>query len=719
MRILGLLGLLSYTLLAAETPPGLEPVSASAQAFDLPTGKWTKVAEVPPDPFGRELASGRGAYLCCDPESGQIFRYGGYTPGETNDLWSFQLPSRAWTSVLKMDYTWPPPASRPGAGPWWQLTYDPKRKVIWFGGGKGKVGGTHPHLMSDLWQYDPARKTFTAMQTKKYPAGSVYLAYDAKHDLLVRAPGEDGEWAVIHNRDATWVYDPNKNEWSGRPTKGSPKFTAGGPFVYDAATGKCVYLLALRDGKSETWTYDAGENKWEKLECDPSPPGRTYAGAVYLPELKRVAIFGGLGHPPNPDAYGYGYRGGGTQLADTWLFDGTAKKWTRLDAGEPVVPRLPGQTSARMEPLPGLAWDARNQALIVAAPTVGVWALRLKLEGGSEPQPLKLAALPVFEKPQTSDRVIPQSPPNQRLLDLEPMTWLKLGGGGGLAGGEVPRIYDEASGYILKYGGCNNGGTTFASGYGNDLSAYDPAAERWIALRYVDPASPPRPANGCTRYYAFDPVRNCVWFAGGTAGNHLSSSLPAAGVQGTWRYDSLKDRFELIPTQGKVSFGAGVVTCYDRANNRFIGVPKAYSDHVSAFNPDKNDWTTLLKEVRAPAYTYPAYVDSLKVMLVLDKGKLLALDCAKPAWSELATKGEAPPAGNRPCLAYDPEHDLVLAAFDEQAWSLDVKTLTWTALQLKGEKVKVTESLVYDRRHKVFIGGDTSGRPLFALRLKK
>ncbi|MCW8130296.1 MAG: hypothetical protein KIS92_08110 [Planctomycetota bacterium] len=720
LRLLACLTFAAALRAGEAPPPGPAPVAAPKDALELAAGGWTKIAEVPPDPFGRELEPGRGAFLCVDPESGRFFRYGGYTPGETNDLWSFDLAARAWTNDLKADYAWPPPENRPGAGPWWQMTCDPKRKVIWFGGGKGKVGSTHRALVADLWKFDPAKKTFTAMKTQMYPAGSVHLAYDTKNDLLVRAPGEDSEWAVIHNRDATWCYDPNKNEWLSRKTPGCPKYALGAPWVYDEGAGKCVYLFPKNDGTSETWTYDAAAGVWEKLACDPSPPGRVCAGAAYLPDQKRIVIHGGIGHPVKPNEYGYMHRGGGNQLHDTWMLDTAAKKWTCLNVGEPAVPVLPGQRGSRMEPMQGMAYDARTQTILLAAPTVGVWALRLKPEQGSAPAPLKLAALPPFEAPQVPERVIPQAPPNKRLLDLEPMTWLKLGGGAGLVGGEVPHIYDETSGYVLKYGGCNNGGTTFASGYGNDLSAYDPATERWIALRCVDPAGPARPGNGCTRFYAYDPVRKCDWFAGGTAGNPLAASLPAEGAKGTWRYDPLKDRFELAPSEKTVNTGAGVVTFYDRANNCFVGVPKSYGTGVAVFEPETSDWKLALKELRAKAYTYPAYVESLKLMLVFDEGKLLSLDMQKLAWNEVATKGDAPAtdANARPCLAYDPDHDLVLLALGSRFWSLDVKSLTWTALDPKGEKANVNECLVYDRRHKVFIAGESTRSNRWALRVK-
>ena len=589
-------------------------------------------------------------------------------------------------------------------------------------------------LFNDIWQYDPARKAFAAMKAKGFPAysGGCRIVYDSKNDLVVRAPAYDGEWAAQHNRDATWVYDPNKNAWEGRRTPGSPKSAHCAALVFDAAAGRTVYLAHGKDHLADTWTFDAAANVWAKLETKERPPARVVAGAAYDHDNRLVVICGGVGHPGG-SGYGYLHRGGGVQLADTWTLDTAKAEWKKLDVGAPVVPGLPGERGPRFEHFSALDYDAKNKALVFAAPTVGVWALCIRPEGAAAPPDLKLAALPAPAKLEPpKDPVFKLLPPNQRLLDLEENKWVQLEGGPSIGGGEVPMAYDEATGFCLKYGGCNNGGAgSFSSGYGNDLSAYDPATERWIALRWVDPCGPPRPANGCTRFYAYDPVRKVTWFAGGTSGNHLASSLPpGAAATGTWCYDGLRDRFDLMPTAGKQP-RPGTVCCYDRANNLFVTDPKeAWAQpNVFHFDPAGKAWS-MGAVIKGYPYTFGCYVDSLKCLMAVkaeDKTppRTMAYDAAARAWKDLAPAGDGPYGGQegassgmgRPTLACDPDNDVVLCVLSAKTYIYDVKGNAWKAVETNTPRV--CEELVFDRRHKVFLGSATMGCHMWAYRYRK
>ncbi len=702
----GLLSAAAILLCAAAVARGGET---------LPENRWTKLADCPPDPLGRELQPGRGAFWCFDPASAKFLRYGGYTPTDCNALWTFDLAARKWENPLKADCSWPPKEDRPGAGAWWSMAYDSKRKVIWMHGGFGAAARYRKELYQDIWQYDPAAGTFKAMKSQKWPAGGGRIVYDGKNDLVLRQPADDSSWAVIHNRERTWVYDPNKNAWEGRQTKGSPKAFSCTVWSFDESAGVAVFLAgAGKKQPADTWTYDAAANAWTKLELKESPEARTYAGSCYDPHNKVTIVYGGIGHPGG-DKYGFGHRGGGVALSDTWALDLAGKKWLKLDVGAPEIPKLNGEGANPRFPLrQAMDYDTKHKAVVVSAPTFGVWALRYRA-GKAEPLPkieVAAAAAPFDKVEEPKEPVYKQAEPNKKLLGLEPGKWVKLGGGGALGGGEVPMIYDEATGFCLKYGGCNNGGTTFASGYGNDLSAYDPATERWMALRWVDPAGAPRPVNGCTRYYAYDPVRKVDWFVGGTAGNGLASSLPAdwPGGSGTWCYDGLKDRFFMVPHSGAAKVGAGVVCCYDRANNLFVVDAKAYAGNAFAFDPAAKAWKAGAP-CRAEAYTYGDFCDSLKRLLVIEPGKdgnkLLAYDAAAGKWEEVETKGPTPSGKGRPTAAYDRDNDVFLCVLDGRTWALTLKDKTWK--DLGADTKAVEECLVYDTRHKVFLGCGRGG----------
>jgi hypothetical protein len=623
---------------------------------------------------------------------------------------------------MAIDYAWPP-TNRPGAGAWWSMAWDAKRKRVWLSGGSGLVARKHPELMHDLWHYDPARNTFEAAGSKGFPgfSGGSRIVYDSRNDLVLRAPAYGGEWASRHNQDRTWVYDPEKNAWEGRATPGTPRNALAAVWVFDPHAGKAVYLAQAKDQPSETWTYDAASNTWERIETRECPPARVAAGAAYDPDHRQVVICGGVGG--NDGGNGFLYRGGGVQLTDTWALDLAAREWKKLDVGMPVVPALPGQPSrGRFELFCALDYDTRNKAFVLSAPTMGVWALRRR-EADATPLPeLKLAALPSLPASQPpAGPVFLRAAPNPKLLNLPPLVWTRLDGGPSIGGGEVPMTYDEATGFCLKYGGCNNGGAgTFSSGYGNDLSAYDPATERWLALRWVDPCGPPRPANGCTRVYAYDPVRKVTWFAGGTSGNYLASSLPPGITGGTWRYDGLNDRFELIPSTGKQP-SPGVICGFDRANNLFLAAPaQTWSvPHVCLFNPVTGEWTAGGATPSYP-YTFGCYVDSLKSLMAVKTDKdtgavrTMAYDAAVQTWKDLAPKGDCPYEAGRQTLAYDPGHDVVLCVLSGKTYLYRVQENTWKKLDI--ETPKVNEQMVFDRRHHAFLATGAMGSHMWALR---
>ncbi|MHC4915461.1 MAG: Kelch repeat-containing protein [Planctomycetota bacterium] len=718
-------GLLAAAIWSA---PGLAGQAVPPRATALPDNRWTKVAEVPTDPLGRELDPGRGAFWSFEPGSGRFLRYGGYTPTDGNALSSFDLAARKWENLLTVDYSWPPPADRPGAGAWWSMAWDGRRKIIWMCGGSGVAARKHPELFNDIWQYDPARKSFRAMKAKGFPAfsGGCRIVYDSKNDLVIRAPAYDGEWSAMCNRDRTWVYSPAKNAWEGRQTPKSPKSALAAVLVFDASAGKAVYLARGKNHVADTWTYDAGGNAWARVETAERPAARVVAGAAYDPENKQVLVCGGVGHAGK--GYGYLFRGGGVQLTDTWALDLTKSKWKKLEVGAPVVPALPAQRGRRFEHFCAMDYDAKNRTVVLSAPTVGVWALRYRPKGAAALPALKLAALPAPPKPAVTKKpVFKMAPANKKLLGLAPGSWVKLDGGPAIGGGEVPMIYDEATGYCLKYGGCNSGGTTFASGYSNDLSAYDPATERWIALRSCDPCGPPRPANGCTRSYAHDPVRKVNWFAGGTSGNQLSHSLPRryrGGLEsGTWCYDGLRDRFGLVPSRGKVPHNWDrVVSCYDRGRNLFV----YNAAHV--FDPAAKAWAPGGEGIPVMVWTYACYAKSLKGMFVVrpekNNGKwtyhAVVYDAGTKSWRKLAAGGGLPELTKkfRPMTAYDPGNDAVLCVLKKQTYVYDLKGGTGGWRALPAAEVDVDEMLVFDTRHKVFLATGAMGKHVWAFRYK-
>jgi hypothetical protein len=715
------------TLALAWTP---EP---NPDAFSVPANQWTKIAEAPGDLYDRELEPGQGAYLCYFPDSGLFYRYGGYTPTENNDLYSFSLAARKWVLEKAPDYSWPPPSDRPGAGPWWSMAYDGKRNVIWMMCGSGTASKTHLYLYDDIWKFDPAAGTFTRMNSTNFYHGSrVRIAYDSINDRILRAPAYDGEWSYRDNRDKTWCYDPNTNTWEGRSTPGSPKNALAAVWVYAKAYGKCVYMSrdtlvdSLNCELAVTWTYDYAANTWTRLNSTLNPPMRVGAAACWDPVNNLVIVHGGTGGEKG--TYGYAYRGGGVVLEDTWTLDLSTGQWTPLlsagkpfvpilkkPGGTPLLPQKPG-TRGRLVFTQAADYDVARQALVVSSPYYGVWALRYQPTGT-----LDLPALPALPGVWSFvEPVFPQQPPNQRLLDLAENVWLQLNGGSGIGGGEVPLKYDETTGWVFKFGGCNNHGTTFASGYGNDLVAYDPAAEHWITVRPADPCGPARPANGCTRFYAHDPNHGCSWFAGGTSGNHLAAAIPFdwPGGSGTWRYDCGKDKFELVPSTGVFHGALGVICGYDRVNDLFITPSQQNWGTVAAsvFNTNTHTWSDATTELHAQSYTYADFADSIGKILVMEGATMWGLDPVAGQWNTVSTAPASPTA--RPAVAYDCYNNVCLVhGINSRTYIYNVRTGAWTDMAPDSGTPNLGEHLAFDRRHGVFLGGDMNG-PMYAYKYK-
>ncbi|MBL8026712.1 MAG: hypothetical protein JNL74_09895 [Fibrobacteres bacterium] len=706
-----------------------------AGSFNLPENQWVKIAENPSDPLGRELEPGYGSYFCFLPDSGKFIRYGGYTPTEGNELYTFSVSKREWKNSIAVDYNWPPPSNRPGAGPWWSMAFDAKRKCVWMFGGTGVAGQTHPALYADIWKYEVASGLFTKMNSLNYKLGSeIRIAYDPINDVVVRAPAYAGDWSNIHNRNATWVYKPDSNKWTGRTTNNSPGNNLAAGWLYCPSISKFVYIgfnPADTPQTVLTCTYDAAANKWDTIRTTGKPPARICPAVAYDPNTGLITMYGGIGH--RASGYSYLYRGGGVQLEDTWVYDPIAQTWTDITSivGKPKIadlkksdgtPLLPMSLSVngRFALTQGADYDSKNNVFVMSTPTCGVWALRYKSAGSVTLPTLNLPALAALPSVANPARIFPDFPLNSRLVNMQTNKWIKLGGGRPIGGDEIPFKYDANTGFFLKYGGCGNGGTTFASGYGNDLSAYDPFNERWIALRYVDPCGAPRPANGCTRFYAADTANDCVWFTGGTAGNHLAASIPQnwTGTYGTWRYLSLKDKYEMVVHTGTQPIaGSGVCSGFDPVNNLFVGMPCCYSPIISKLNTQTLAWTPGQNKVypAGSTYTYADYVDSLGMLVVVDQNLLRGYNAASNVWTVIDSLPEA--TTGRPSIAYDCDRNVCLmTGVTGKTYIYKVKTGEWENVPLDTAMPNLGEHVAYDKRHKAFIGGAKGGTAMWAFR---
>lgn len=133
------------------------------------------------------------------------------------------------------------------------------------------------------------------------------------------------------------------------------------------------------------------------------------------------------------------------------------------------------------------------------------------------------------------------------LKDLADNTWVDLG----LpwrGGHEIPAVFDAANRLFFKYGGCGDhsprinieGSKRPDETYGNSCWVVNLAAGKWEMRRPRDVGFPgDRPANGCSRNYAYDPKRKLVWMYGG-----ISNGGGGGDQWDLWTYDGARDAFE-------------------------------------------------------------------------------------------------------------------------------------------------------------------------------
>lgn len=118
-------------------------------------------------------------------------------------------------------------------------------------------------------------------------------------------------------------------------------------------------------------------------------------------------------------------------------------------------------------------------------------------------------------------------------------------------GHEVPAVFDAANSLFFKYGGCGDnsprinieGSKRPNETYGNSCWVVNVASGKWEMRRPRDVSFPTdRPANGCSRGYAYDSKRKLIWLYGG-----ISNGGGGGDQWDFWTYDGKTDAFKHWP----------------------------------------------------------------------------------------------------------------------------------------------------------------------------
>lgn len=262
------------------------------------------------------------------------------------------------------------------------MTFHDSAGVVLVFGGFSRHGWTQD--LRDTWAYEPSAERWqyvgeVAAIAEDGSSGITSVVYAARANLAV----------AFDNAGRTWTYRYETDTWRTVSPEPSPAPRCGQAMAYDAESDRVV-LFGGFGCKSpqdsvfgDTWAYDVVAEQWTEMQPATSPPARMYAASAYDAGADRVVVWGGRllepltddtvwaydansdswtahagpGGPQRPIAYAtMSYRpmtrdfllfGGalldapfeGSVVGDTWTYQLSKDKWTRLNPRHSPAPR--------------------------------------------------------------------------------------------------------------------------------------------------------------------------------------------------------------------------------------------------------------------------------------------------------------------------------------------------------------------------------------------
>lgn len=266
---------------------------------------WTQVMTAHHPPAAADQGS------AWDGVSGRVLRFGG-DAGYDDQTWVYD--GIDWTRLT------PPasPYSRANAA----MAWDPiGRRVLLFGGEEF----THLQQYCDTWAWNGVTWTPLTPWWTERPGqrGRAAMFFDTVRSEVLLFGGVDEYDGWIHTD--TWRWDDGVASWQVVVPAQSPRRSAGGAMVYDAARAESVLIEGSESGMfglnpDATWIWDG--RAWTRhWPVRGSAPGIRIGHAMaYDSARQRVVLFGG--------------EDSESMLPGTWEWDGT--RW--LQRTPPIEP---------------------------------------------------------------------------------------------------------------------------------------------------------------------------------------------------------------------------------------------------------------------------------------------------------------------------------------------------------------------------------------------
>ena len=288
--------------------------ASAASAQELGSWMWQRIVPVEgPAPLPR--SAGTAVF---DPVGRRLVIFGGESDqGLLNDVWAFDLLTRAWSELATIGER---PEPRLGAN----AIYDPNghQMVIW-------AGQQGSRFFDDTWGLDLQRLEWRNLSPPPGDRPQARYGAAAVFDPLERAMVQFAGFTDLSQRfNDTQVFDLDSLAWE----EVGPRRDSARPVM------RCLLTAALDPGArtmiihggqrtgplDDTWAFDLGTREWMNLTPEVRPSGRMLPSS-FVDRERRFLVFGGA-----TDA---------GRVNETWAFDLALREWTRLQIPDPPPPR--------------------------------------------------------------------------------------------------------------------------------------------------------------------------------------------------------------------------------------------------------------------------------------------------------------------------------------------------------------------------------------------
>jgi len=251
----------------------------------------------------------------------------------------------------------------------------------------------------------------------------------------------------------------------------------------------------------DLWSYDYSTDTWTEIEDGPGPQGRFNFMMIYIPVHHQLFLFGGYS--------------ANDRLSDTWIYDITDNRWTRLSLDENPSPRSDA----------AIAYDPENDVVILS-------------DGYSRDD---------------------SHPQDTWAFDLDSMVWtLRDPTNPPLPQYGHHMVYDTQNRVLVMYGGHWSLQGTSTHGYSDGVWTYDYPTDTWTK---IDEATTPPGRYWHSVAYDTDAGKMVV-FGGSTADFDTGDD--------TWLFDAASRTWERIESDEHPPGRANSAMAYDQAHEKVI-----------------------------------------------------------------------------------------------------------------------------------------------------